>query len=288
MDSGDWISTAQAAQRLGVTTARIRQLIAEGALAARKLGGKYRGQWLVSAADVEQRRRKEETEGTMKVKMRMTPSPITAMPRTNYNQALRLMKQNHIQHLPIVDAQGALVGIVSLHDMLRAEPSRVSTLSVYEVASLLETVSMAQIMSHPVMAVDEDCSISNAARYMLDQDIGCLPVMRGSELVGVITDTDIFETFVEITGGGQSGSRIEARMPDQKGQLAGFVRAFSNAGSYIVSVALTYDDAEPYFYADLKERGGDEARIREELTALGTVEVIEFRPDDEDELLSFG
>ncbi len=223
----------------------------------------------------------------MKVKQRMTPGPITATPKTNYNEAIRLMRENGIQHLPIVDKQGKLVGIVARADMLNAQPSRVTTLSVYEIASLLDTVTMSQIMQKPVLAVEEDCTVANAARFMIDNEIDCLPVMRDDELVGIITDTDIFETFVEVTGGGQAGSRVEVRMPDEKGMLAKIVQAFADAGSYIASVTLSYDEAGEYAYADIKERGGDEHRIREEIDKLEGIDIMEFRPTEEDQLLRF-
>ena len=218
----------------------------------------------------------------------MTPNPITASQQTNYNQALRLMQQNNIKHLPIVDSHDKLIGIVTYNDMLRAEPSPVTSLSVFEIASLLEKVTMKQIMNHPVLAIEETCSIANAAKFMLDNDIGCLPVVRDEALVGIITDTDIFKTFVEITGGGQAGTRLEAKVPDQKGQLAALTQALTEAGAYIVLVAISYDDSGDYWYVDLKERGGDEQKIRAELGKLDHVEVLEIRPSDGDQLRSFG
>ena len=217
MRSDEWITTQEAAERLGVTTARIRQMVAEDQISARKMGSKYRGQWQIKASEVEERIHAKGVTETMRVKNRMTPNPIVASPKTNYNQALRLMQQNHIKQLPVVDTHDKLVGIVTQGDMLRAEPSPVTTLSVYEIASLLEKVTMEKIMISPVFAVEEACSITNAASFMLSNEVDCLPVVRDGKLVGIITDTDIFKTFVEITGGTQSGSRIEARMPDQKG-----------------------------------------------------------------------
>jgi acetoin utilization protein AcuB len=288
MKPEEWITTQEAAERLGVTTARIRQMVAEDQLSARKIGGKYRGQWQISAREVEKRMHAKGVTETMRVKNKMTPNPIVATPKTNYNEALRLMQQNHIKHLPIVDAHDNLVGIVTQGDMLRAEPSPVTTLSVFEIASLLEKVTMDKIMTSPVCAVDESCSITNAARFMLENEIDCLPVVLEGKLVGIITDTDIFKTFVEITGGTQSGSRIEARLPDQKGQLAPFIQALTNADSYIVSVAISYEESGDYGYVDVKERGGDEAKIRGELDKLDNVEIIAFRPSDDDKVLKFG
>ena len=223
----------------------------------------------------------------MRVKNRMTPNPIVATLKTNYNQALRLMQQNHIKQLPIVDSHGKLVGIVTQGDMLRAEPSPVTSLSVFEIASLLEKVTMDKIMTSPVYAVSETCSITNAAGFMLTNDVDCLPVVHDGKLVGIITDTDIFKTFVEITGGTQPGSRIEARLPDHKGTLAPFIQALTNAESFIVSVA-TYEEAGDYGYVEIKERGGNEDKIREELDKLENVEIIAFRPSDDDQVLTFG
>jgi acetoin utilization protein AcuB len=282
-----WISTREAATRLGVTAARIRQMVSEGAISGRKIGGKYRGQWQIQASDIDKRIHIKGVTGTMRVKNRMTHNPVTANLKTNYNQALRMMEQNNIKSLPVVNNKGDLVGIVTRSDMLRAEPSPVTTLSVFEMVSLLEKVTMDKIMSNPVYAVKESCSITNAANFMLTNEVGCLPVTHGGKLTGIITDTDIFKTFVEITGGGQTGSRIEARMPDQKGQLVPFIEVFTNADSYIVSVSITYDQDGEHAFVDLKERGGDESLIKQGLTAMGNVETIAFRPSDEDQLLIF-
>jgi hypothetical protein len=117
--------------------------------------------------------------------------------------------------------------------------------------------------------------------------IDSLLVMRDETLVGIITSADIFRTFVEITGGGQPGTRIEARLPNEKGHLAPFIQALSNAGSYIVSVALASNE-DDYGYWDVKERGGNEEEMRKELDKLGYVEVVSFRQSDSDKILTFG
>ena len=287
MEDEVWITTQEAADRLGVTTARIRQMVAENQIGARKMGSKYRGQWQVKASEVEKRIHEKGVTQTMRVKNRMTPNPIAANPKTNYNEALRLMKQNHIKHLPIVDKNGKPIGIVTQHGMLHATPSPVTTLNVFEIASFLDNVTMESIMTSPVLAVDESCSITNAANFMLMNKIDSLLVMRDETLVGIITSADIFRTFVEITGGGQPGSRIEAKLPNQKGHLAPFIQALSNAGSYIVSLALSSNE-EDYGYWDVKERGGNEDEIRKELDKLGYAEIISFRPSDSDKLLTLG
>ncbi len=171
--------------------------------------------------------------------------------------------------------------------MAHATPSPVTTLNVFEIVSYLDNVTMETIMASPVLAVDESCSITNAANFMLTNEIDSLLVMRDETLVGIITIADIFKTFIEMTGGGQAGSRIEARLPNQKGHLAPFIQALSNAGSYIVSLALSGNEEE-YGYWDVKERGGNEDRIREELDKLGYAEILSFRQSESDKLLTLG
>jgi acetoin utilization protein AcuB len=288
MESKEWITTQEAAERLGVSSARIRQMVAENQISARKMGSKYRGQWQVKASEVEKRLHEKGVTQTMRVKNRMTPNPIVANPKTNYNEALRLMKQNHIKHLPIVDDKGKPIGIVTQANMLRATPSPVTTLNVFEIASFLDNVTLDRIMTSPVLAVDESCSITNAANFMLVNKIDSLLAMREETLAGIITIADIFRTFIEITGGGQPGTRIEARLPNQKGHLAPFIQALSNAGSYIVSLSISNTENPDYGYMDVKERGGNEDEIHRELDKLGYVEVISFRHSDDDRLLTFG
>jgi acetoin utilization protein AcuB len=288
MESKEWITTQEAAERLGVTTARIRQMVAENQINARKMGSKYRGQWQVKSMEVEKRLHEKGVTQTMRVKNRMTPNPIVADSKTNYNDALHLMKQNHIKHLPIIDNKGKPVGIVTQANMLRASPSAVTTLNVFEIVSFLDNVTMDSIMTSPVLAVDESCSITNAANFMLINKIDSLLVMRDETLVGIITIADIFRTFIEITGGGQPGTRIEARLPNQKGHLAPFIQALSNAGSYIVSLAISSNKENPdYGYMDVKERGGSEDAIHKELDKLGYVEIVSFRQNDSDKMLTF-
>jgi acetoin utilization protein AcuB len=288
MESDEWITTQQAADRLGVTSARIRQMVAENQISARKMGGKYRGQWQIKSSEIEKRLQAKGRTQAMRVKNYMTLNPIVATLKTNYNEALQLMKQNNIKHLPIVDGKGKPVGIVTQSAMLHAEPSPVTTLNVFEIASFLNDVTMESIMTSPVLAVDESCSITNAANFMLIHKINSLLVMREETLVGIITIADIFRTFIAITGGGQPGSRIEARLPNQKGHLAPFIQALSNAGSYIVSLAITSDENTDYGYMDVKERGGNEQAIHQELEKLGYVEIVSFRQNDSDQLLTFG
>src|SRR3990172_7851989 len=148
----------------------------------------------------------------MLVKDRMTLNPVTILPETTHKQASELMREHRIDHLPVVDRQGHLVGIVVHEDLLSAQPSPATTLSIYEIHSLLTKLQVKEIMIHPVHTVQGDYPLEEAARLMLTYNVGCLPVMEQDRLVGIITDADIFATFVALLGGGEEGARFTVRM----------------------------------------------------------------------------
>src|SRR5690554_5892888 len=118
----------------------------------------------------------------MLVKDIMTPNPITATPETTHKQASELMREHHIHHLPIVDKRGKLVGIVVESDLYQAQPSPATTLSIYEIHSLLSRLELKQIMRRPVYTTSPGCPLEEAARLMQAQRIGCLPVLDGEAL----------------------------------------------------------------------------------------------------------
>jgi acetoin utilization protein AcuB len=224
----------------------------------------------------------------MKVKQRMTPGPVTATPKTTHREAVELMEKRHVRRLPVLDSDGRLVGMVSRSDLLSTAPSPATTLSVYEIYTLLDRLTLDQIMVSPVLAVDENCSLAGAAGFMIARGVGCLPVMRGQELVGIITETDIFKALVEVLGGGEPGMRIDLEVPDEPGVLARITQAFAEAGADIVSLTTFRGEESTRGVISIKERGGDETRLLPALEALEGVEIVEFRPAGQDVLLSFG
>lgn len=151
---------------------------------------------------------------------RMTTNPITILPRTAFNDAFALMKRNGFRRLPVVDRSGNLVGIVVEKDLLRASPSSATSLSVYEINYLLSQLTVENVMSSPVITAPPNLPLEEAAGLMVKHKIGCLPVLNGRELVGIITETDIFKALAEVLGGGSPTVRITVCVPDEPGQLA--------------------------------------------------------------------
>ncbi|MHB8770544.1 MAG: CBS domain-containing protein [Syntrophales bacterium] len=173
----------------------------------------------------------------MLVKDRMTPNPVTVTDDSSFENALHLMKEKKIRRLPIVNKEGKLVGIVVQKDLFSASPSKATSLSVFEVHYLLSKLKMKDVMTKRVVAVGEDCPIEEAARVMVDYKIGCLPIVRDDKPVGIITETDIFKTFVEILGGREKGLRLTLDVTEGKGVLASMASVIAQHDGNIVSLA---------------------------------------------------
>ena len=172
----------------------------------------------------------------MLVRERMTRNPVLCSPDLPVNDAFDLMKKERIRRLPVVDKNGKLVGIVSDKDLLRVSPSPATTLSAYEIPYLLSKVKVNDVMTKKVITVSEDTPIEDAARIMVDNKIGGLPVVNESNaVVGIITETDIFKTFLELLGARKTGVRITMYVKDRRGELARMAKAVADVGGNIVA-----------------------------------------------------
>lgn len=134
----------------------------------------------------------------MLVKERMTQPVITALPEMPIQEALNLMREKGIRRLPVVSDRGRLVGIVSDRDLLHASPSDATSLSIWELNYLLSQVTLKEIMTKDVITVSEDTHVEDVARMMVDNKVGGIPVVSNGDVVGIITETDLFKALVEL------------------------------------------------------------------------------------------
>ncbi len=205
----------------------------------------------------------------MLVKERMTRNPIFIRPDTPVTEAQALMKREKIHHLPVLDKEEKLVGIVTEKDLLYASPSVATTLSVYEMTSLLAKLKVDKVMSREVVSIAEDVPLEEAARIMADRRIGGLPIVRGKSLVGMITESDLFRIFIELFGARQKGVRVSVTMPNEKGALAKIASAVSHAGGNIIALGTFLGDDPSSGRCTLKVDGVR----REDLVAALTPQV---------------
>jgi len=186
------------------------------------------------------------------------------------------MRENKIRRLPVVE-RGKLVGIVTERDLLYATPSPATTLSIQEMHYVLSKLPVREVMSSPVITVTEDTPLEEAARLMADNKIGGLPVVRDGELVGIITESDIFKIFMEMLAAREEGVRITLLVPEKKGMLAAITKAIAARGGNIVSLGQFWgeDPTNRTVTIKLTEISPDD--LKEAVSQVEGVKILDIR-----------
>ena len=166
----------------------------------------------------------------------MTPDPITVSPDLPIAEALEQMRQAQVHRFPVLDKKGRLAGIVTHADLLYASPSSVTSLNFWEVNYLLNQIKVKEVMTKKVITVEEDCPIEDAARLMRENEVGGLPVMRNGQVIGIITESDLFDVFLELLTAQEKGVRLTVLAPYFKGSMAQISSAISEKGGLIHSL----------------------------------------------------
>lgn len=176
----------------------------------------------------------------MLVKDKMTVNPRVVTPDVRINEALKMMKEGRFRRLPVVQG-GKLVGIVTDKELREATPSKATSLSAHELNYLLDKTTVGDAMHKHPLTVQEDDLIETAALMMRNNKVGALPVMRGKLLVGIITESDIFDTFIDMMGIRGQGVRLRLTLPDVAGSLAEVTRIISAYNCNISNIVYSGD-----------------------------------------------
>ena len=174
----------------------------------------------------------------MVVRSVMTSNPFTITPDTTIVEALSIMREKGIRRLPVLKGD-KLVGIVTKRRLLEVSPSPATTLSVFEMNYLLAKTTVKDIMTRELFTIGPDALLEQAAVIMGDNNVGGLPVVEKGKLVGIITEKDIFKSFVEILGFRDPGSRICVDYgTDRPGVLASLSSMMADMGINISHIAV--------------------------------------------------
>ncbi len=212
----------------------------------------------------------------MIVKEAMTPNPVTVEITSTLPQIVEIMREHSIRRVPVMHGD-RLMGIVSDHDVMTTMPSPATTLSRWEMNTLLEKVTAKEIMTSPVYVAAPNCPIEEVARLMLQRKFGAMPVLDDDDkLIGIVTESDIFRMFVDMLSGEEPGLRFELRVERHRGVLSNLARIVNDNGGGIIAIATLNEPDNRYKRVLVKEEGADAERVRVALEAAD-VEVIDIR-----------
>jgi acetoin utilization protein AcuB len=197
----------------------------------------------------------------------MSKDLVTIDADTSIMKASRIMKQNEIQHLPVL-SQGRLAGIISDRDLKEATPSKATTLDIHEMYHLLDTITVKSLMPKKLFTITPGETVEKAAAVMLKNHISALPVLDAQGvLAGIITKGDVFRAFVSISGIYQGPLAMGLELPDQPGYIKQVTDVIREHGGRIASIMTRYEGAPEGFkrvYIRAKEVK-DEKALQEEL-----------------------
>lgn len=197
----------------------------------------------------------------------MTKKIVTVRPTTRINDAVDLMKANDIHRLPVLD-NGKLVGLVTEGIIQGAMPSKATSLSVYEVNYLLNKTTVADIMEKNVRTITSNAVLEDAAYQMRQHKIGVLPVVDDDNLVGIITNNDILDAFLNIAGYGKQGTSVTVHVPkDEIGFIAKLVKVLAEHEYSILTLMVIQRDQEQVIEVHVDTN--DVANVQQTLSAAG-------------------
>jgi acetoin utilization protein AcuB len=165
-------------------------------------------------------------------------NPVTISPEASFFEARNLIHEKGIRHLPVVDKNNAVVGIVTDRDIREAAPSDATLLSVQELNYLLGKLRVSSFMTPKakLITITPDTLIEEAVQLMHDNKIGCLPVVERGKLYGIFTETDALDHLVDIFGFKQKGTRLTVALEDKPGSLLGILEVFKKHDLSVISI----------------------------------------------------
>jgi len=163
---------------------------------------------------------------------------ITIRPEASFYEANTLIREKGIRHLPVVDAEQKLVGLLTDRDLRAAGPSQASDLSVHEIHYVLQKLKVSSFMTprEKLITVTPEVVIEEAVQLMHQHKIGCLPIVEGDRLYGIITETDILAHFVDIFGLRQKGTRLTVALEDKPGSMIGILQVLKDHNINLISI----------------------------------------------------
>jgi len=196
----------------------------------------------------------------------MTSKVFTVEPDDYLSDAVTLMKEKNIKHLPVVKG-GKLKGLISDRNIKEYSPSKATSLDIFELHYLLAKTKIREIMITRVMTTTPDSPVEEAAMTMLDKNIGCLPVLDDGCLSGIISDKDIFRALVDITGVRHGGHRVCVTLEDRGGSIKEVADLIRKNNFRLQGILTSYEGVKDgYRRVVIRTKGkGDFSKLKAEM-----------------------
>ena len=204
----------------------------------------------------------------MFVKLWMTSNVLTVNSTQTLLEVEQIMRENRIRRVPVVD-DGRLVGIISREDIYRALPSIFDPSISPEILDQAGRVEAGSIMTRSPVTVEPSTPLEQAALMMRTHKFGSLLVMQNEELVGIITETNIFDAFLEVLGAKKQGARIEIKIDHKAASFYAMLQVFKKCEMTILSITVFPDFSADYQLVTLKVQGENMDRLIDALWDAG-------------------
>lgn len=182
----------------------------------------------------------------MIVKDRMTKNPIVVDVNATMSEAADIMTEKNLHRLPVIE-NGKLAGLVTKSLISSKGANGATSLSIFELNYLLNKTPVKTVMikAKDLITIREDNLLEDAALLMLKYDIGCLPVVKdGEQIVGILTQNDLFKSFLDLLGYNEKGSRVAVEVEDGIGVIGTISKIFVNNNANISHLGVYRDHAD--------------------------------------------
>jgi acetoin utilization protein AcuB len=198
----------------------------------------------------------------MLVKNWMSKPVITIDVDASMNDAIKLLKNHNIKMLPVME-KGKLVGIVTDRDIKRASASDATSLEIHELLYLISKIKIREIMTQNPITVPHDYTVEETAEILLKHNISGVPVVdQYREVVGTITQNDIFRILISLTGAEKRGIQFGVEVEDRPGSIKEVTDIIREYGGRMASILTSYDLApEGYRRVYIRMYGIDRFKI---------------------------
>lgn len=204
----------------------------------------------------------------MYVKDRMTKNPYTIQASAGIVELMGLMREKNLKKVPVLDGD-KVVGMITTGDIEKVSPTKATSLSVFEINYLLTKIQVKDAMTRNFIAVSPNDLIENAAVEMRANRINAVPVIEDGKLVGIMTESDLFDALIDVLGARQIGTRFVVTTKDKEGVLAEIAAIISGHGVNIHHLAVVRRDEDNSAELILRVDSLDVEGLLQEIEARG-------------------